>query len=168
MTYSPEHFERMIEQNLARRRTGLEPRRPVFKETTNANPMPLNSVPIAALGQHELYLAQRWARYLEKGYPSITDNVGGFGVSWKPGLFHTLSLDARGHALTEPAENAWTGNIGIESKWTDIFSTRVEGARDIDYTARAISNNIKETIGGLMLRSGRPKALVGPGARALF
>ncbi len=154
LSYNPDHYEHMIETNLVKEGPAWNPGFVYAKDNRERESYSFEQqFQLPRMGNLNLYLIQGWARYLETGYTSLTDNAGGVGFEYKAGLFHELSGDAQYHDFSEPGKNAASGNLAWEAQWTDFVRTRIEGGHNTHYTARALGAHIEQNVGGAYLQA---------------
>ncbi len=87
----------------------------------------------------------------EQNSSTITDNFGGLGIVQKLGLYHSFTGQALWHTFNEQVDSTYSAFGRLHSRWTDDFTTEVEGGRAIYETALAMNNNVIQNYGRLWL-----------------
>ena len=93
-----------------------------------------------------------YGNYAEPGFPDVHDNSAGLGTDIRLGLYHRFSAEVVGHAISGKGDNALTGSGNWQARWTDHFTTSIEGGRDLYLYAHALQDNIASTYEQAVIR----------------
>lgn len=87
----------------------------------------------------------------ETGVRGMQEHGGGLGVNRIVGLSHSISLDARGHALSGAGNDASLAGT-LRSKWGGVLETDLNAGRRLADTAVALRAGVSERYAGLEAR----------------
>ncbi len=92
-----------------------------------------------------------YGSYKERSVPTVTQNGAGLSFVWTPSYFHTITGRGMWHWFPEKTwiNNTYGASLGIESRWTDGFTTEVSGGRALYDTAHALLDEVTENYGNL-------------------
>lgn len=89
-------------------------------------------------------VSQRSAYFKEDRFGSVSDQALGAGFRRCLGLFHSVSVEGKGHLLSDRADDTWSGSAQWQARWLDQLTTRLDAGRSIYDTAGAILDNVTQ------------------------
>jgi len=99
------------------------------------------------LGNTTWRLVHRLSDYREENVTTVHENAGGLGFNQQIGLYHNLDVKGMGHIFSGDLKKTYSVSGGLESTWADDFRTKLYGEHAPVYTARALNDEIEETLG---------------------